>query len=642
MNVDKERSAPPQSAWSIMKKLPVDTESKNYDLTSHIADILEKQAVSQVDRLRCELAMRLQQINGRVDKALNYVGMSRFEAPVGPTEDANEQQSLSDKHFMEQKRRESFLASLKDHMVDSSHRTRLLEELYEWFTITKEYVVNDAMMNTLAAVAKIKRLGLKLLASSGYVDDLGRRRSPPKIIEERFLLADYGKNLDGALGVMRKCHEELSKMLKSPMLRKWIMSARKQMKNLSVAVVSSFIQHMKIQQENLALNKKINSLTNNNTSHDGKLSAMGLQLHHATQKIQDQKERMKEMEKLLMAAQQSDDYHQEKVLKLTDELESLSVAQPAKKSTPKEPDIDTATMVDAPLKLTAHRYSQTSDHQSGGSSFTLPGLVMIGTTSLNNMQFEIGRLKNELKETKKEKPQKERSKQEVTMTITDTPSVPRDDQDDKATMVDVPLKLTAHRYSQTSDHQSAGSSLAPPGLVMIEITSLNNMHSEIGRLKNELKETKKEKPQKERSKQDVTMTITDTPAVPRDDQDDKEVKADEKKEESLKAEIFALQEERDVLQAETESNKEKMAKLQDELTDSDAALQQRESHMEELQRRVIRNFQNFLPGSRKTCKGYDSCLHSVNQILDDMKDFLVNIHYDNKRMASYVRKQLDR
>lgn len=42
-----------------------------------------------------------------------------------------------------------------------------------------------------------------------------------------------------------------------------------------------------------------------------------------------------------MAAQQSDDYHQEKVLKLTDELESLSVAQPAKKSTPKEPDIDT-------------------------------------------------------------------------------------------------------------------------------------------------------------------------------------------------------------------------------------------------------------------------------------------------------------
>ena len=39
------------------------------------------------------------------------------------------------------------------------------------------------MKNTLGAITKIKRLGHKLLVSAGYVDQLGRRRQPPKIVE---------------------------------------------------------------------------------------------------------------------------------------------------------------------------------------------------------------------------------------------------------------------------------------------------------------------------------------------------------------------------------------------------------------------------------------------------------------------------
>lgn len=56
--------------------MQVDTDSESYNLSNHISDILEKQTISQVERLRCELAMRLQQINRRVDKILDQVGMS--------------------------------------------------------------------------------------------------------------------------------------------------------------------------------------------------------------------------------------------------------------------------------------------------------------------------------------------------------------------------------------------------------------------------------------------------------------------------------------------------------------------------------------------------------------------------------------
>lgn len=54
-------------------------ENKAYDVSAHMADTLERQAVSQIDRLRCEMAARLQQINYRVERALANVGMSRFD-----------------------------------------------------------------------------------------------------------------------------------------------------------------------------------------------------------------------------------------------------------------------------------------------------------------------------------------------------------------------------------------------------------------------------------------------------------------------------------------------------------------------------------------------------------------------------------
>lgn len=44
--------------------------------------MLEKEAVSQVERLRTEVAIRLQQINNRVEKALSQVGMSRWDEQV--------------------------------------------------------------------------------------------------------------------------------------------------------------------------------------------------------------------------------------------------------------------------------------------------------------------------------------------------------------------------------------------------------------------------------------------------------------------------------------------------------------------------------------------------------------------------------
>lgn len=62
-----------------MTVMQLDPENKAYDLTSHMVSILENQAVSQIERLRCELAARLQQITSRVDKALNNVGMGRYD-----------------------------------------------------------------------------------------------------------------------------------------------------------------------------------------------------------------------------------------------------------------------------------------------------------------------------------------------------------------------------------------------------------------------------------------------------------------------------------------------------------------------------------------------------------------------------------
>ena len=59
--------------------LQIEPQSKGYDLAQQMGGILEREGVSQVERLRCELAIRLQQINSRVEKALSQVGMSRWD-----------------------------------------------------------------------------------------------------------------------------------------------------------------------------------------------------------------------------------------------------------------------------------------------------------------------------------------------------------------------------------------------------------------------------------------------------------------------------------------------------------------------------------------------------------------------------------
>lgn len=43
--------------------------------------------------------------------------------------------------FGEQKRREGLLVRMSEYTVDSAERLRIMEELYEWFMITKDFVV---------------------------------------------------------------------------------------------------------------------------------------------------------------------------------------------------------------------------------------------------------------------------------------------------------------------------------------------------------------------------------------------------------------------------------------------------------------------------------------------------------------------
>lgn len=47
----------------------------------------------------------------------------------------------------------------------------------------------------------------------------GVKQDNHALFAEKSLLTDYGNNLDGALGVVRTCHEELSKIVKSPHLK---------------------------------------------------------------------------------------------------------------------------------------------------------------------------------------------------------------------------------------------------------------------------------------------------------------------------------------------------------------------------------------------------------------------------------------
>lgn len=53
------------------------------------------------------------------------------------------------------------------------------------------------MLNTLAVIGKLKRLGQKLLISGGYIDSLGRRRQPPKLVEGRrkVIFSDLNNNV---------------------------------------------------------------------------------------------------------------------------------------------------------------------------------------------------------------------------------------------------------------------------------------------------------------------------------------------------------------------------------------------------------------------------------------------------------------
>mgnify|MGYP001792477398 CR=1 FL=1 len=54
-------------------------DSERYDLSTHVTNIIEEQAVSQTDKLRCEIAGRLQQINYRVDLALRNASMGTHD-----------------------------------------------------------------------------------------------------------------------------------------------------------------------------------------------------------------------------------------------------------------------------------------------------------------------------------------------------------------------------------------------------------------------------------------------------------------------------------------------------------------------------------------------------------------------------------
>lgn len=44
-------------------------------------------------------------------------------------------------HFYEQDRRDAIAVQLREQMLDSSERFRILEELYDWFVMTKDFVV---------------------------------------------------------------------------------------------------------------------------------------------------------------------------------------------------------------------------------------------------------------------------------------------------------------------------------------------------------------------------------------------------------------------------------------------------------------------------------------------------------------------
>lgn len=45
-------------------------------------------------------------------------------------------------HFDEEERRDVFMIRIKEHQLDSSERLRILQELYDWFNLTKDLVVS--------------------------------------------------------------------------------------------------------------------------------------------------------------------------------------------------------------------------------------------------------------------------------------------------------------------------------------------------------------------------------------------------------------------------------------------------------------------------------------------------------------------
>jgi len=48
----------------------------------------------------------------------------------------------ANRHFQEIEHRKEFLSRIRQQIRDGSERSRILEELYEWFMLTQTFVVN--------------------------------------------------------------------------------------------------------------------------------------------------------------------------------------------------------------------------------------------------------------------------------------------------------------------------------------------------------------------------------------------------------------------------------------------------------------------------------------------------------------------
>ena len=63
--------------------------------------------------------------------------------------------SHTEKHFVEQQRRESLLLAVREKMLDNTEKMRIMEELYEWFIVTKNYMVRSCLVAEVLAISSM-------------------------------------------------------------------------------------------------------------------------------------------------------------------------------------------------------------------------------------------------------------------------------------------------------------------------------------------------------------------------------------------------------------------------------------------------------------------------------------------------------